>query len=286
MAARIALIAAVAVCPLALAFSDNYPLVVWASHRSAALDVLPSTFAEAPSASLLEGLLSDERICEHDAILLVEQPGLRASDLRNLPAASQFVSQLSSSPSSKQYPYVRHHGALSSLKETAQTLSTRCRSRLVTTLVQAQKPIDAKNPEKRVLSVKLPELKAESAKERVKALQGHLDTTLADELNALSTSFPDYIVIYTGSPSNDAPSFVKRQVSAFDVHAAANTTLPEGGILKKYQLLTPGLITSLLVVFFVLLPALIVGISALASIQSPLRVEAPKGYNARDRKNQ
>jgi hypothetical protein len=53
---------------------------------------------------------------------------------------------------------------------------------------------------------------------------------------------------------------------------------PEGGILARYQLLTPALITSLLVVF------LVFGVSALARIQSPLRVQPPKGYSA-DEKN-
>ena len=66
----------------------------------------------------------------------------------------------------------------------------------------------------------------------------------------------------------------------------ANTTLPDGGILKRYQLLTPGLIMGLLAVFFVLVPVAMIGFRALASIQSPLRVEPPKGYSATEKKSQ
>lgn len=66
----------------------------------------------------------------------------------------------------------------------------------------------------------------------------------------------------------------------------APNTLPSGGILKRYQLLTPALISSLLIVLFVLLPIIMLGITALASIQSPLKVEAPKSYSAREKKIQ
>lgn len=68
--------------------------------------------------------------------------------------------------------------------------------------------------------------------------------------------------------------------------APSKAASPEGGILKRYQLLTPGLIISLLVAFFVLVPVIFVGISALASIQSPVRLDAPKGFNAAEKKNQ
>jgi hypothetical protein len=51
-------------------------------------------------------------------------------------------------------------------------------------------------------------------------------------------------------------------------------------------LLSPALITGLLLVFFVLVPIVLFGVSALASIQSPLRVQPPKGYSADEKKNQ
>jgi len=51
-------------------------------------------------------------------------------------------------------------------------------------------------------------------------------------------------------------------------------------------LLTPALISGLLITFFVLVPIVIFGVSALASIQSPLHVQVPKGYSADEKKNQ
>lgn len=115
---------------------------------------------------------------------------------------------------------------------------------------------------------------------------------LADELSLLATTFPDHLVVYTGSP---LPSHYKRQhpddperpVLDFDAAPlAANTTLPTGGILKRFQLLTPGLITALLVTFFVLVPVTMLGLNALASIQNPSRMDTSKTFNAQERKNQ
>jgi hypothetical protein len=122
----------------------------------------------------------------------------------------------------------------------------------------------------------------------------HLESRLSSELSTLTSTFPKYLIVYTGS--SPSPAVSKRQtpdivppsrpVLELSNFSNANTTLPEGGILKRYQLLTPGLITVLLVTVFLLVPIVMTGINALASIQSPLRVEAPKGYNALERKTQ
>jgi len=119
-----------------------------------------------------------------------------------------------------------------------------------------------------------------------------LESLLADELSLLATTFPDHLVVYTGTPlpthyKRQYPDVPERPVLNFDaVPLAANTTLPTGGILKRFQLLTPGLITALLVTFFVLVPVTMLGLNALASIQNPLRVDTSKTFNARERKNQ
>lgn len=59
-----------------------------------------------------------------------------------------------------------------------------------------------------------------------------------------------------------------------------------GGILKRYQLLSPGLILSLFLAFFVLLPIVMVGIQALASIQSPVRLDGKIMAEYKQKKNQ
>jgi hypothetical protein len=125
-----------------------------------------------------------------------------------------------------------------------------------------------------------------------------VERLLGIELESIAAEFPDHFVIYIGSPLSSA--FSKRQAAdtpdrpILDMtsqpptfsSAAANTTLPSGGILKKYQILTPGLITILLVVFFIFVPVLLVGINALASIQNPVRTDVSKSFNAQERKNQ
>jgi hypothetical protein len=106
---------------------------------------------------------------------------------------------------------------------------------------------------------------------------GHVpEARLANELEKFERAFPRHFVIFAGSWRQDdsAPA------------PAPTFSAPAGGILARYQLLTPALITGLLLAFFVLIPIILFGISALASIKSPLRVQPPKGFNADEKKNQ
>lgn len=122
------------------------------------------------------------------------------------------------------------------------------------------------------------------------------------ELATVAASAPRHLVIFGGAPSTES-TIARRQLSVSSIAEeviesptvpapvlqqapAAAFASPTGGIFARYQLLTPGLITALLIAFFVLLPALLFSISALSAIQSPLRVEAPKGYSAEGKKNQ
>jgi len=102
----------------------------------------------------------------------------------------------------------------------------------------------------------------------------------------MSYAFRDHLVIY----SSDSSHFVRRQLGETPgsgaLFSAPNHSVADGGILKRYQLLTPGLILTLIVVFFLLVPIIVLGVNALASIQSPLRAEAPRSFNAKDKKNQ
>ena len=96
--------------------------------------------------------------------------------------------------------------------------------------------------------------------------------------------FKNYLVIYSGSSGTTLHARQSTSSSStFDAHAKAS---PSGGILKHYQLLTPGLILVLLISLFVLVPVIFLGVSALSSIQSPLTNEIPKGFSAEEKKNQ
>jgi hypothetical protein len=100
------------------------------------------------------------------------------------------------------------------------------------------------------------------------------EVRLASELEGIGRAYPRHLVILAGSRRQDG------------AEPAPSPTPPAGGILARYQLLTPALITGLLLAIFVLVPVVLFGVSALASIQSPLRVQPPKGYSADEKKNQ
>jgi len=269
---------------LVLAFSDTQPIVTWSSHRSNVLDLLPSTISHA--ASFLDSILQHDAICDHDAVVLVEQPGLRASDLRALDPSSKLVKLLASAPSSRQFPYVRHGVTFTNR---AEYLSTRCGSKLVS-LTPGQGGGKVKSGSRHVLCMKMPPLEGVSS-HRKDAMAEH-EFNLSSELEAITSLLPNYLVIFTGSPFNlsarQAPSeFDSPSSPSFGSTFAGNSTvLQEGGILKRYQILTPGLITTLLITLFVIVPVIMLGISALASIQSPLSSEVPKGFDAQEKKVQ
>jgi len=140
--------------------------------------------------------------------------------------------------------------------------------------------------------MKMPHIK-ESGRARKDAMAKH-ESILETELTEFASAFPNHLVIYAGS-SLPSSSLFKRQagdapdrpvLDLGEANTFANTTLPEGGILKRYQLLTPALISSLLISFFVLVPVLFFGLSALASVQNPIRSDVSKTFSAQERKNQ
>jgi hypothetical protein len=123
-----------------------------------------------------------------------------------------------------------------------------------------------------------------------------IENLLSSDLEAISAAYPKHLVVYTGWMSSlearqsldyePSSSLEDMLVPPPPAKVAAKAAPSNGGILKKYQLLTPGLIISLLVAFFVLVPIVFVGIQTLASIQSPVRLDAPKGFSAAEKKNQ
>ncbi|KAG5641062.1 hypothetical protein DXG03_006278 [Asterophora parasitica] len=259
--------------------------------RSKTLDLLPSNTGH--SRSLLKSIASSEDICDYDAVILIEQEGLHATDLRTLSPSSKLVQILSESSSQRQFQYL---SPVANLANTAENIATRCGSDLVT-LTPGSNPGHYTHDSRNVVNIKLPSLENQSGGTR-KDKVALYSSQLADELAYLATTYPNHLVVYTGTLPSHAPELsfaaqhAARQVPTspvFDaVYAQApkNVTLPAGGILHRYQLLTPGIITVLLVAFFVLFPIVLFGFKALASIQSPLRVEAPKGFSSQDKKIQ
>lgn len=120
------------------------------------------------------------------------------------------------------------------------------------------------------------------------------------EVSSLMNTFPNHLIIFIGSPLPlHTPNFFKRQAPnnidrpVLDLltdetvsMTYANATLPVGGILKKYQLLTSELIVSLLVFLFIMLPIVFFGLEALASVQNPIRTDITMASSSQERKNQ
>ncbi|KAF7289225.1 hypothetical protein MIND_01383800 [Mycena indigotica] len=250
----------------ALAFSNTAPVISWSSHSSTLLDSLPSKFT-------LDALLSSTDICGHDAVVFIDQPELRASDLRSLSPTSHLARSLASAPSSRQLPYVPNHGH--NVPQLLETTAARCNSQYVSYAPGYGSSLSGSA--KHLLALTFPPLDG-LAKDRKEALLKH-DDILSTELARIATLFPHHIVIYTSSAS------LSKRSTPVNLRAAPSPS-SKGGILAHYQLLTPGLITALIITLFVLLPIIMLGINALGSIQSPLRVDPPKGFDAVEKKNQ
>ncbi|KAJ3920444.1 hypothetical protein F5877DRAFT_38076 [Lentinula edodes] len=281
---RLTLLSLLVFSPLALAFSNTAPLLAWSSHSSNFIDRLPSSPSSVSgtlhSKNVFETMLMNDDVCDHEAVILVHQPGLHVSDLRKLPKTSHIARSISAASSSRQYAYVpamftsgenEHH------LEFAQSVSQKCHARLINILAGQGGDVDFQTGgQKSVVVVNLPGVEGSQSESRINGMVEH-DALLSTTLDALP--FSNLVVIYTvlDLTQNEAAS------SSPSILAKKN----KGGILHNYQLLTPGLIMVLLVVLFIFLPVLYFGISAMASIQSPLRLDSmPKGYNANERKNQ
>ncbi|KAJ7599119.1 hypothetical protein C8J56DRAFT_915890 [Mycena floridula] len=215
------------------------PLVAWSSKRS--LNHLPQFGHH----GLLDSLFSAN---EYEAVVIVNQPGLHASDLGSLSPSSFLVKALASCTDSRQYPNAETHN--------------------ITSYATVNLPLGTAYTTGKSVLISMPVVSNSDDLEEYDALLE----------SSLSTLPLDHLVVYAGSE----PVVVKR-----DLGLAALAPRKQGGILHRYQLLTPGIILTLLVFLFLLLPIVIFGIRTLASIQSPLiRGEVPKGYSAADKKNQ
>ncbi|KJA21671.1 hypothetical protein HYPSUDRAFT_140237 [Hypholoma sublateritium FD-334 SS-4] len=297
------LLLAAAVAHVALAYSNTSPLVAWSSSGSLSLEALSSQLGPTVhSLSLIESIFNGEDVCGHDAVILVAQPGLHSSDLRTLPPHSRLARSLASTPSARQFPYVPSYSSLD-IADLGDQLAAKCNSRFVyypagVGAIEDDRQIQ--HGKKHVVCLSMPDLD-QSGRARKEAMNDH-ESLLSSDLASLAATFPNHLVVYTGStPSSHMPT--KRQSSPTpdrpildlsevatstpkSASAAANTTLPEGGILKRYQLLTPALITGLLVAFFLLVPVLYFALGTLASIQIPIRSDVGKTFSALEKKNQ
>jgi len=282
MARRVACIVFALLPTLASAYSNTHPVVAWSSHSSNALDAASLSKSANPK-SIFESILLNDHACEHDAVILVDQVGLHASDLRTLSPSSGLAQSLNVAPSTFELPYVRRSTA-HPFSDFLDAVSERCGARVVNYKPgQAEQVPESKD--KHVVCIEMPALGNVEGADRKRLMSEH-ESRLSSSLTELAAAFPKHLVVYAGwSPSLHA----RQSLSPFSPSSINSTSAfasPPGGILARYQLLTPGLILSLLVGFFLLIPIVMMGVSAVADIKSPLQGEPPKGYLAAEKKNQ
>ncbi|KAL5527030.1 hypothetical protein ACEPAG_5821 [Sanghuangporus baumii] len=294
------LIAVTTLFPLSWAFYDTVPLVAWSSHENELVRTLADqrTVADVREGGV-ERLLSHsgegEDVCSSfETLVVFEQPGLHAMDLKSLSPSSSLPKRLKAAKKSVQIPYVKRRSLLDegdpdtstssdSLEGVVEELARRCGASMTWLSVDGLDWIveGSKEKTKNIFYLGLPEVNGEGSWRRYK--MGEIEDTLTRALEKIESTFPNHLMIYTGSLSPSSSSVVsKRQAEAIPdrpfAYAPSNSTSPDdGGILARYQLLTPGLIVSLLIAFFLLLPIVLLSVQALASIESPVRLDAPRG---------
>ncbi|KXN84197.1 hypothetical protein AN958_00182 [Leucoagaricus sp. SymC.cos] len=268
MAARLLTIA------LALASATStladISFVTWSSSRSTALDSLPGKLR---SSKFIDHILNNDQLCDFDAVVLIEQPGA------NHAPSSHIARSISSASYARSF---KVSGSIN-MPRTAQSLSTRCGARYLNYSPgpSSSGDVSLEEGKKHVLCLNMPKTNQNSD------FETH-DSTLAAELTTITSVFPSHFIIYTGPgipnlQARQAPDTISRPAIDITNSSQQPVVTPSA---QSTVFFTTGLVTSLLIVFFILLPALIMGIEALASIQTPTRMDAPKGYSAVEKKNQ
>ncbi|KAH0839536.1 hypothetical protein J3R83DRAFT_421 [Lanmaoa asiatica] len=287
MAARVALLAFLPFSGV-FAFSNTVPFVAWSSRSSNVLSNL-SPGTRPNHGALLQDIISNGDLCSYDAIVVVDHPGVHSSDLRALQPSCRLATLIKDSPSSRQLPHVER--SLGSTPEAATIFTSRCGSITIDVTPGSGGEWGLEADKKHVFSISMPPI--EGSPRYRKTVMAEHERLLSKELDRLAALTSNHLVIYAGShiplDRRDLPplsEFDSPPDAAAPSSATAAVASPKGGILHNYQLLTPALITSLLVAFFILVPIVMIGINALASIQSTLRSEAPKDYSAQDKKVQ
>lgn len=120
--------------------------------------------------------------------------------------------------------------------------------------------------------------------------ESQLEKTIKEQT---SSSLP-HLVIYTSTVSARMESGFEggENVHSLPIHddvaeTAINSTLPSGSLLQRYQFFTPGVLIGLFIGFVILLPLVLFGIYAVASIQTPSRMDTLGSRTVNlDKKNQ
>ncbi|KAH7912442.1 hypothetical protein BJ138DRAFT_1083544 [Hygrophoropsis aurantiaca] len=266
-----------------LGFSDSIPIVAWASQSSDVLDVLPAEYTSVDSASLLRNVFSQSSICSYDAVVVIDHPGLHSSDLRTLSQTSSLARLIGDAPLSRQLPHVKR-GSPHLVADFTQLVSNRCGSHLVN-INPVEDSVTVNKDSKHVFCMTMPSM--DGSDHHRKNIMAEHESRLSSELEKIVANFANHLVVYSGSPLALSRRAESSEFDSAPSPGSFDSTLAEeGGIFKRYQLFTTPLIVGLLITFFLLVPIVLMGVTALASIQSSLSSDIPRGYNAQEKKVQ
>jgi len=273
---KIACLATILFSSSVYGFSNTFPLLAWSSLPSPPLSKLAEGIpALSEQSEVMDRVMSMENLCRHDVILFATQTGLHANDLRALDRDSRISSLLGSSSDSLQLPYTScSHSSTKSFDAYAAELSKRCGHRVISNDRTEDDEVVVPG-EKKIVLLHLHDLVAE----RPTSPSPRIDTAIASAVERHTAGSKSHLVVLAGSPS------LARRGEVLETRQAQNSTLATGGILKRFQLLTPTIIIAILVIFLLYIPLLFLAINALASIQIP-RIGGGAKTVSSDRKNQ
>lgn len=254
---------------LSSAFKNTSPHFISCPHS--AVNGAPKASSFLSSTAFEE--LADSAIasCSSNTYIVIHQPGIHASDFR-FSKASPHLKRALGSQRAFEYPYV--HGDSVNLDHLQEVAINKCGAGLIsidpaTGSFTIMEEGEAQVP--KFLRLELDPLPAD----RVERM-----TQLADNdrfLNTLLSSFEDNngaTIVYTSSPPLHVP-LARRDVA--EEPFLGNSTLPIGGLFKRYQYFTPGLFMGLLT-GIILFSMLAVALRAISSIEI--------SYHAFDRQSQ
>ncbi|CAI7586989.1 unnamed protein product [Penicillium bialowiezense] len=257
------------------AFRDTSPFFLASTS-----EVLTNSAYIQTGASVLENLSSSLSTCPSDYYVVVNQPGVHASDFSTRKSAPRLGAKMLGKDSSiRSKMSVDEVAGLVEPKQVKALLETKCKAQ--TTVIDGSSGSYPSSFEKgpRIIDVEFPMLSLES--DRAQQLS-EFDGFLADVVDRLDSS--KYTIIYITSPrefpetdsviyETSEPSYqdslhmeMKRDYSASG--SSSSPSNRSTSLFEEYQYFTPGIFMGLMATFLFLM-IMYIGISALSSLEIP-----------------
>ncbi|KAF3940271.1 hypothetical protein ABW19_dt0209744 [Dactylella cylindrospora] len=272
------LLLSAALAPLVSAFADTSPLFLYSTEDLPYNLHLEKFHSLATGAEFLDAVKTTVSQCTSDAYILVLQPGVHESDFKDPRSAPQIKKFSQTS----RFVSVMDAVGYVDINEIEDYVKTRCQAHTVT--------VDAststfnsfeENSTAQVIKLDFPVLSTHAEMRRKGQVQN--DNFLSALISMMPTA--KYTVVYVSTPVGDPrllvhekhvtpqehesflphQSILERDAPDLELEKDAADE-PAGGVLSKYQFVTPVLVWSLLIGLFLVYVASI-GLGALSSIK-------------------